>query len=110
MKAPDLILAFVDGRHVPALVFAAPQASFGDVKLTGGSAADTISTAGFGYNGFAIGLMAFKGADVYLPRSPPPVSLRVRPGPAGLWDKRDGNAPAMGRWLCITTAPIGPAS
>ncbi|HEY1856116.1 FIST signal transduction protein [Acidocella sp.] len=64
LEAPDLILAFVGGQHVPALVLAALQASFGNVQLTGGSAAGAISTAGFGYSGFEIGLMAFKGADV----------------------------------------------
>ncbi len=64
METPDLILAFVGGRHAPAAVRAALQASFGDVPLTGGSAAGAISTAGFGYSGFEIGLMAFKGADV----------------------------------------------
>jgi hypothetical protein len=45
MEAPDLILAFAGGRHVPALVLAARQVSFG-------------------YSGFETGLMAFKGADV----------------------------------------------
>jgi hypothetical protein len=64
LEAPDLILAFVGGKHVPALVLAALRASFGNVMLTGGSAAGAISTAGFGYSGFEIGLMAFKGADV----------------------------------------------
>jgi hypothetical protein len=64
MEAPDLILAFVGGRHMPASVRAALQASFGNVPLTGGSAAGAISTTGFGYSGFEIGLTAFKGADV----------------------------------------------
>lgn len=64
IEAPDLILAFVGGRHVPASALAALQASFGDVPLTGGSAAGVISSAGCGYSGFEIGLMAFKGADV----------------------------------------------
>jgi hypothetical protein len=62
--APDLILAFVGGKHVPAAVLAALRETFGDTPLTGGSAAGTISTAGFGYSGFEIGLVAFKGADV----------------------------------------------
>ena len=64
LEAPDSDPGVRRWQHVPALVLAALQASFGDVPLTGGSAAGAISTAGFGYSGFEIGLMAFKGADV----------------------------------------------
>ncbi|MDD2877946.1 MAG: FIST N-terminal domain-containing protein [Acidiphilium sp.] len=63
-SSPDLILAFVGGKHDPAAALGALQETFPGVALTGGSSAGAISTAGFGYTGFEIGLIAFQGADM----------------------------------------------
>lgn len=61
---PDLVLAFVGGRHDPASALAALRGTFPDVTLAGGSAAGAIATAGLGYTGFELGLIAFHGAEV----------------------------------------------
>ncbi|MGC9270561.1 FIST signal transduction protein [Acidiphilium sp.] len=63
-EAPDLILAFVGGKHDPTATLHAIRSVFGDVPVTGGSAAGAITTDGFGYTGFEIGMIAFRGADV----------------------------------------------
>ena len=60
----DLIIAFVGGKHGPEAVHAALRAAFPGVTLTGGAAAGVISSHGFGYGGFEIGLIAFHGPDV----------------------------------------------
>ncbi|MDE8344550.1 MAG: FIST N-terminal domain-containing protein [Acidocella sp.] len=64
MAAPDLLVAFVGGKHIPAAALAAIQSLFGDTPLAGGAAAGVIAASGFGYTGFEIGLIAFKGAAV----------------------------------------------
>jgi hypothetical protein len=64
LDAPDLILAFIGGKHEPAAALAALRAAFGDVTLAGGAAAGTIAAEGFGYTGFEIGLIGFRGAAV----------------------------------------------
>jgi hypothetical protein len=61
---PDLVVAFVGGKHVRQAVLAALQAAFPAAQLAGGSAAGVISATGFGYTGFEIGLIAFQGSDV----------------------------------------------
>ncbi len=64
LPAPDLVLAFVGGKHEPQAALSALRAVFGTVMLTGGSAAGIISVQGTGYSGFEIGVIAFKGEDV----------------------------------------------
>jgi hypothetical protein len=60
----DLIVAFIGGKHGPEAALAALRAAFPGVTLTGGAAAGVISSHGFGYGGFEIGLIAFHGPDV----------------------------------------------
>ncbi|HQT83548.1 MAG: hypothetical protein B7Z58_02300 [Acidiphilium sp. 37-64-53] len=61
---PDLLLAFVGGKHDPTSALGALRSAFPDVAITGGSAAGAIATAGFGYTGFELGMIAFQGPDV----------------------------------------------
>lgn len=60
----DLLLAFVGGKHDPVSALDALRSAFPDVAITGGSAAGAITTGGFGYTGFELGLVAFQGPDV----------------------------------------------
>jgi hypothetical protein len=64
MAVPDLVITFAGGKHVGQAVLAALRSAFPAAKLVGGSAAGVISTHGFGYTGFEIGLIAFQGSDV----------------------------------------------
>jgi hypothetical protein len=64
LEAPDLILAFIGGKHDAQAARAALRTAFGDTALTGGSAAGAIAAEGFGYTGFEIGLVGFRGAAV----------------------------------------------
>jgi hypothetical protein len=61
---PDLILAFIGGKHDPKEALTAAQQVFGEVPVVGGSAAGAISPSGYGYTGFEVGLAAFTGPDV----------------------------------------------
>jgi len=61
---PDLLLVFAGGKHPPAAVLEAIVEVFGNVPLAGGSAAGVIAKSGFGYTGYELGIIAFKGADV----------------------------------------------
>jgi hypothetical protein len=61
---PDLLLAFIGGRHGREAARGAITEAFGNVALIGGSAAGVISPAGTGYTGFELGIIAFTGADV----------------------------------------------
>jgi hypothetical protein len=62
-QKPDLLLAFVGGKHEPQAALAALRNTFGDVPIVGGSTAGAIAPSGFGYSGFEIGLVAFSGAE-----------------------------------------------
>lgn len=64
MAPPDLLLAFIGGRHDRHAALAALRAGFGDVPLAGGSAAGVIAAEASGYSGFEIGLVGFAGAAV----------------------------------------------
>jgi hypothetical protein len=61
---PELVLAFIGGKHPPEAALSALRDAFGDVPLAGGSAAGVIAGTAFGYSGFEIGLITFTGADV----------------------------------------------
>jgi hypothetical protein len=63
-ETPDLLLAFVGGKHDSQAALSALHGAFPNVPMTGGSAAGAITLAGFGYTGFELGLIAFYGADV----------------------------------------------
>jgi hypothetical protein len=60
----DLLVVFAGGKHAPEAALAAIVKVFGDVPVAGGCAAGAISSAGFGYSGYELGIIAFKGADV----------------------------------------------
>jgi hypothetical protein len=60
----DLIMAFVGGKHGAEAALVALRAAFPGVTLTGGAAAGVISSHGFGYAGFEIGIIAFRGPNV----------------------------------------------
>jgi hypothetical protein len=61
---PNLVLAFVGGKHDPKEALAAVIEVFGTIPVVGGSAAGAISVLGCGYTGFEVGLLAFFGAEV----------------------------------------------
>lgn len=60
-RAPDMLMAFIGGKHSPEHALRAARRYFGDVLLVGGSAAGVISRDGIGYSGFEIGVVAFYG-------------------------------------------------
>lgn len=64
MAQPDLLLAFIGGRHDRQAALEALRAAFGSVPLAGGSAAGVIAAQASGYSGFEIGLVGFAGAEV----------------------------------------------
>jgi hypothetical protein len=61
---PDLLLVFAGGKHPRQAVADALRAEFGEVPLAGGAAAGAIAKSGFGYTGYELGIVAFKGEDV----------------------------------------------
>src|ERR1700709_993613 len=63
-QKPDLLLAFIGGKHEPHSALEAMRRIFGNVPIVGGSTAGAISSSGFGYSGFEIGLVAFSGTEV----------------------------------------------
>jgi hypothetical protein len=63
-EMPDLLLAFVGGKHDPQAALGALLGAFPNVPMTGGSAAGAIAADGFGYTGFELGLIGFYGVDV----------------------------------------------
>jgi hypothetical protein len=62
--SPDLLIAFVGGKHDPAATLAALRRHFGAIPIVGGSAAGVIAREGTGYGGLEINLIAFTGADI----------------------------------------------
>jgi hypothetical protein len=64
LAAPDLLIAFVGGKHPRDAAQRGIVDAFGPVPLVGGSAPGVISPQGFGYTGFEIGLVGFQGPDV----------------------------------------------
>lgn len=61
---PDFLLVFGGGKHDPDELFHVLIEAFGNVSIAGGATAGAISTSGFGYTGYELGLIAFRGEDV----------------------------------------------
>lgn len=63
-ERPDLLLVFAGGKHEPEAVRDALIDAFGNVPIAGGAAAGAISSSGFGYTGYELGIIAFSGPEV----------------------------------------------
>jgi hypothetical protein len=56
---PAWVLVFCGGKHDPAAVLAGLRAVVGPLPVVGGSAAGTVTSAGFGYSGFEVAVGLF---------------------------------------------------
>jgi hypothetical protein len=56
---PAWVLMFCGGKHDPSAVLAGLRAVVGSVPVVGGSAAGTVTSAGFGYSGFEVAVGLF---------------------------------------------------
>src|SRR5688572_14199239 len=58
-EAPAWVLLFCGGKHDPAAVLAGLRGVIGLTPVVGGSAAGTVTSAGFGYSGFEVAVGLF---------------------------------------------------
>ncbi|GEO39290.1 hypothetical protein SAE02_34380 [Skermanella aerolata] len=56
---PAWVLMFCGGKHDPSAVLAGLRSVVGSVPVVGGSAAGTVTSAGFGYSGFEVAVGLF---------------------------------------------------
>ena len=59
---PAWVLLFCGGKHDPAAVLAGLRGIVGPLPVVGGSAAGTVTSAGFGYSGFEVAVGLFPAA------------------------------------------------
>lgn len=58
-EEPAWVLVFCGGKHDPAAVLAGLRGVVGPLPVVGGSAAGTVTSAGFGYSGFEVAVGLF---------------------------------------------------
>ena len=58
-EEPAWVLLFCGGKHDPAAVLAGLRTVVGPLPVVGGSAAGTVTSAGFGYSGFEVAVGLF---------------------------------------------------
>jgi hypothetical protein len=61
-EAPSWVLLFCGGKHDPGAVLAGLRGVVGPLPVVGGSAAGTVTSAGFGYSGFEVAVGLFSAA------------------------------------------------